>query len=341
MARFQARLDELGATLLEDRWLGRDTPHRVRCAAGHECSPRPGGVIGGRGVCLTCGGKDPRQSEAAFRARLTELGATLVESTWLGVERPHRVLCANGHECSPRPHSVQGGQGICRSCAQRDPGQAEAKFRSRLDDLGATLLEPTWLGANEPHRVLCSAGHPCTPRPSNAQGHGICDVCARRCTRAAEAAFRARLKDLGAVLVEPTWLGNDRPHQVLCAAGHTCTPRPAHVQQGHGVCRFCANKEWDTFYLVADEEAGLVKFGITNGTGRARLARHRLDGFSTVVRLLTNLPPYIPIRLEADVLAALRLAREQPARGREYFPEHVTALVLDIVDHYPEIPRPR
>lgn len=341
MARFQGRLDELGATLLENEWLGYGVPHRVRCAAGHECSPRPSGVINGQGVCLTCAGKDPRMSEAAFRSRLAELGATLIEPTWLGVERPHRVICANGHDCSPRPHSVQQGQGICRTCAQRSPDASEAKFRARLEELGATLLEPRWLGANEPHRVLCSAGHECTPRPSNAQEHGICEACARRCTRSAEAAFRARIEELGAVLLEPRWLGNDRSHRVLCAAGHTCYPRPAHVQQGHGVCRFCANKEWDTFYVVADNAAGLIKFGITNGTGRARLARHRRDGFTTVLRLLQGLSADTSVRLESDVLATLRLAREEPARGREYFPVHVVALVLDVVDHYPNIPRPR
>src|SRR5437867_2051498 len=83
-AKFRARLAELGATLLEPRWLGANTPHRVRCAAGHECSPRPGSVRCGRGGCRVCAGNDPATAEVAFRARLAELGATLLEPRWLG-----------------------------------------------------------------------------------------------------------------------------------------------------------------------------------------------------------------------------------------------------------------
>ena len=74
-ARFRARLGELGAELLEPQWLGGHTPHRVRCAAGHLCSPRPSGVIRGRGICCICAGNDAAAAEARFRARLGELGA--------------------------------------------------------------------------------------------------------------------------------------------------------------------------------------------------------------------------------------------------------------------------
>lgn len=339
--RFLARLNELGATLLEDRWLGCTTPHRVLCAAGHECTPRPSSVNGGQGVCRTCVGKDPQVALAAFQDRLAKLGATLVEPTWLGTDRPHRVICANGHECNPRPNSILRGQGVCLVCVGRSSVVAERNFRARLAELGATLLEPKWLGGNTPHRVLCANGHECTPRPSNAaQGHGICEACANRCTRTAEATFRARLEELGAVLLEPKYLGGNRPHRIQCAEGHACSPRPNHVIYGHGVCRFCANKEWDTFYVVGNETASLIKCGITNGAGRQRLTRHRRDGYSTVVRFLRDLPAGVAFAMETDVLAALRLAGEKPARGREYFPDHVTALVLDVVDHYP-MPSPR
>jgi hypothetical protein len=37
------------------------------------------------------------------------------------------------------------------------------------------------------------------------------------------------------------------------------------------------------------------------------------------------------------VLAALRDAREEPLRGREYFSVHVLPLVLDLVDNHPAV----
>jgi len=240
-AAFRARLAELGAELLEPAWLGVDTPQRVRCAAGHECAPRPASVRRGGGICRTCAGNDPRVAEAAFRARLAELGAELLEP-YRGSLSPHRVRCAAGHECTPRPAEVQRGRGICRTCAGNDPAVAEAAFRARLAELGAELLEP-YRGNHSPVRVRCAAGHECFPQPAHVQqGEGICRACAGNDPAVAEAAFRARLAELGAELLEP-YRGNHSPVRVRCAAGHECTPQPANVQQGRGICRTCAGKD--------------------------------------------------------------------------------------------------
>ncbi len=113
------------------------------------------------------------------------------------------------------------------------------------------------------------------------------------------------------------------------------------MQEGGGVCATCAGKTWDAFYVVAHDEALLLKFGITNGSGKRRLNEHRRAGFATVHRFLPGLPGSVALDLERDVRATLRLAAEEPVRGREYYSAAVTALVLDIVDHYPAVPRPR
>lgn len=110
-------------------------------------------------------GRDPDRprallAEAVFRARLEELGATLLEPGWRGAMYPHRLLCAAGHECSQRPNRVQRGLGICRVCARQDPATAEAEFRARLAELGAELLEP-YRNSSTPHRVRCRAGQAC------------------------------------------------------------------------------------------------------------------------------------------------------------------------------------
>ncbi|MFZ4266571.1 hypothetical protein, partial [Streptomyces arboris] len=193
-----------------------------------------------------------------------------------------------------------------------------------------------WLGSNVSHRVRCANGHACTPRPIHVrQGGGVCRVCVGTDTQAAETAFRARLAELGAVLLESKWLGSNSLHRVQCARGHVCTPRPHDVQSGHGICRTCAGKAWDAFYVVRDGGADVVKFGITSGDSRPRLAHHARQGFTEVLRLRERIVDDGARELELAVLAALRDAGEAPVRGLEYFPGRALPLVLDLVDSHP------
>ena len=124
LAKFKACLDAMGAELLEPEWLGSRAPHRVRCANGHACTPMPNNVISGYGPCRVCKGTDPATSFAKFRARLDELGATLVQDEWLGRHVPHAVVCSEGHACSPQPGNVMNGGGVCGHCANTLKSQA-------------------------------------------------------------------------------------------------------------------------------------------------------------------------------------------------------------------------
>jgi hypothetical protein len=271
------------------------------------------------------------QAEAAFLAQLNELGATLLESTWLGVDSPHRVLCAAGHECAPRPYGLKQGKGICLVCVRRDPKTSEAAFRARLNELGATLLESEWLGVMKPHRVRCAEGHENKPRPiSVLHGNGACRTCAGKDPKAAEAAIRTRLEELGATLLEAKWLGTMRSHKVRCAAGHECNPRPNNVQQGTGICPLCKGRAYSVFYVVADNENAAVKFGITSSDGRRRIAAHRSDGYDRVELFINGMSGGDALALERACIAALRDAGEQPVRGREYFHVRALAVILDV-----------
>ncbi|MFF1964318.1 hypothetical protein ACFVW5_12000 [Streptomyces sp. NPDC058232] len=119
-----------------------------------------------------------QELEAAFRVRLGELGATLLESRWLGVSKRHRVRCVNGHDCHPQPVYVLEGIGICRACAGLDSALAFADFQAALDAIGARLIEPTWRGSGEAHPAICVNGHACAPRPCHVKGgRGICRNC--------------------------------------------------------------------------------------------------------------------------------------------------------------------
>ncbi len=138
------------------------------------------------------------QAESAFRIRLTEAGAQLLEPSWLGNAAPHRVRCPVGHLCTPRPSNIQQGQGMCRTCARKDPASAAAAFVERLTAAGAVLLETVWLGVHTPHRIRCAAGHTSCRRPSALRRSGrVCSLCPRR--RSASGAGSQVYRDRGDV----------------------------------------------------------------------------------------------------------------------------------------------
>jgi hypothetical protein len=261
---------------------------------------------------------------------LAELGATLIEPEWLGNNRPHRIICPAGHECSTRPAGSQQGRGICRVCAGNDFAAAEATFRSRLAEYGAELLEP-YRGNKTKVHFRCAAGHDCYAQPCYVlTGGGPCRACAGKDPVTAEAAFLARLAELGAVPLYEKYCGNARGHHVKCACGHDCWPRPGDVQQGDGICAKCARMFYSVFYVLEHKSKPLVKFGISDREGRQRLSSHRTDGFTTVHMLVTGLADDVPQAAEKAVLSALAIAGEKPVRGREYFDASCLALILDV-----------
>jgi hypothetical protein len=116
--------------------------------------------------------------------------------------------------------------------------------------------------------------------------------------------------------------------------------RPNGVQQGHGICRRCAGRVWDAFYVVSSDAN--FKIGVTSGDADIRLKAHRRDGYEDMVRLLTQMPPGQAAVLERICLAALADVKIEPVHGREYFAIESGALatVLDIVDGWVYRPRP-
>ena len=86
--------------------------------------------------------------------------------------------------------------------------------------------------------------------------------------------------------------------------------------------------------MVEHEDQHRVKFGVTSGDARPRLADHRVDGYRAVVRLLTGLPDGAAPDTERAVKAALAMAGEKPVRGTEYFDASCLALILDVADSW-------
>ena len=117
---FRRILAERGAILLESKWRGTHESYRIQCPEGHDAYATPHSVARGGGICRTCSGQDSAIAEQNFRNRLTELGATLVDS-YHGSLGNHAVICKNGHECHIAPHNITShNQGICYKCNGTD-----------------------------------------------------------------------------------------------------------------------------------------------------------------------------------------------------------------------------
>jgi len=333
-ASFRSTVEAKGGTVLESEWKGAGKRHLVRCAEGHVNPILPNLVQQGGGICKTCAGLDPRAAEAAFRARLAERGATLLESRYLGQHEHHKIQCSAGHLITQTPASVGAGHG-CHICAGNYRGKGADEFYARLRELGAMLLETEWLGAGQPYRVICAKGHPCTARPNMLKrGAGICQICAGQDKATAEAEFRGRLAALGMTLLEPEYLGANKPHRAICAAGHECSPYPTALQQGRGGCQGCAHQVWDIFYVVTNQDAQRVKFGITSLDPRTRLTRHRSNGYRQVELLLEGLPGSMANDMERAVNADLRAAGIRPVKGREYYDISNLPAILHVAVNY-------
>jgi hypothetical protein len=122
-------------------------------------------------------------AEAAWLVQLASEGATDGGEPWAGVNQRRLYWCAKGHECRTAPKNPRHRLGMCRTCRGVDVKRARSaaawsEFRDVVTIAAGTVLEPVWLGTNEPHRVLCPADHELLARPSTfRQFSALCPVC--------------------------------------------------------------------------------------------------------------------------------------------------------------------
>lgn len=174
--KFNARLQELGATLVGEYTNGR-TPVAVRCRNGHDSKPIPSNVLRGRGVCAICAGKHPAASFDKF-VRIIESRGGRVLGEYVDTRTKVLVECSEGHRAPTTPNSVNQGHGNCITCVGQAPGQAAAGFVKRVDQLGGTVLG-TYVNAFTKVHARCAQGHDCYLAPANLiSGQGMCKTCA-------------------------------------------------------------------------------------------------------------------------------------------------------------------
>jgi len=205
---------------------------------------------------------------------------------------------------------------------------------------GYKLVDFEWDGARKRYPATCPEGHDCGLTPFQTKARGSrCEVCSyrgrgllRKASAEARDRFLAWAADNGYTLTDFEWKGVDTAYPAACPNGHACQPRANDVlNQGKGGCASCTGKVWDVFYVVVNPESDVVKFGITSGDPRPRLADHRRNGFTRTVRVLTGMPEGEAADLEREVMTLLRIAGVQPVQGREYFPGPALNMIMYVV----------
>jgi hypothetical protein len=227
--RFLAALADAGAKPApKARWAGVDQPYLIVCAQGHHSSPRPHHVLGGSSLCTTCAGRSSAQVHERFLSRVTELsGRPAGSAHWNGVNQPYRLVCAQGHRCSPHPHKVLSGGGLCRTCASRDSDAAHAQFLARVAQHGAKPAPgANWRGTHKPYALVYAQGHTCAPHPSSVRdGADLWQTCAGRDPETLHAAFLERRNQRGGRPAPyAIWQGSAQPYPIICTP--VTMPRP-------------------------------------------------------------------------------------------------------------------
>ena len=220
-SEFCERVVELGSEVMEDRYLGYQVQHRIRCKIGHESTRAPDAILLGKtGACKECTWRSRPDAIAAwtrFRSLVEERGCTVLEPSWRGRRTGHLIRCAAGHEGLVSLKDLAGAQArrICLTCPNRSGGNHAggrgqrsesiyAALRARVEEEGCVLIEPNYLGVGVPHRVLCKCGRLVRPRPDNLlSGCGPCRHCSGNAWDTFYAVTSARSVKLGVTSRDP------------------------------------------------------------------------------------------------------------------------------------------
>jgi hypothetical protein len=208
------------------------------------------------------------ESADRFYKAAAEVGVE-VKGKYQGLKIPVSCICPKGHACSPRPASIQHGQGWCAACAGVDSKLAASTFYALAASVGIIVVG-SYINNSTPIECICLNGHTCYPRPNDVKrGVGWCGSCAKRSKKTAADNFYAFAKRDNVIVLED-YKGVHVPVACICASGHNCFPTPGSIRSGRGWCRACVKKDPITaetaFYVTAERDKIKVKGIYSNAT---------------------------------------------------------------------------
>jgi hypothetical protein len=230
---FTKKIEILGGKIVGE-YINTNIKVECLCKNGHKCLPVPSGVLKGQGMCKKCAGNCPIEAENKFIKNIEKLGGTIV-GKYVNTNSPVECLCASGHKCSPRPDSIRRGQGMCLKCAGLCPEECENKFIKNIEKLGGIVIGK-YVNSISPIECLCANGHKCSPTPHSIQNkNGMCSKC---CPEEIKKNFIKNIAKLEGTIVGE-YVNSMTKVKCLCKNGHECSPMPARIQQGRGICKKC------------------------------------------------------------------------------------------------------
>jgi hypothetical protein len=235
---FYKKVNDLGGTVIGE-YKGSKIKVDCICKNGHSCKPIPNGIQQGEGMCRICAGNDSETAKQNFYKNIENLGGTVI-GEYKNTDTPVECICKEGHPCNPRPHGIQQGHGMCIICAGKDSETAKQNFYKNIENLGGKVIGD-YINSSTPVECICKEGHTCNPIPNGIQqGQGMCRICAGNDSETAKQNFFENIENLGGT-VTGEYKDAHTPVECICSEGHSCNPRPGHIQQGHGMCGCCSN----------------------------------------------------------------------------------------------------
>lgn len=85
------------------------------CPNGHKCSPLPGSLFRGRGMCKICSGDDVETAKQKFYENIKKMGGKVL-GEYITNATKVKCQCPKGHICYPNPNNIAMGHYMCKEC---------------------------------------------------------------------------------------------------------------------------------------------------------------------------------------------------------------------------------
>lgn len=229
LQRLHGAARQAGLTCLSNTWTSWQSRCAFQCQAGHQFVRTANHVIYHGIHCPDCAG-ELRLAEVRQAAQAK--GGQCLETTWLGLGKPHQFQCAHGHTWTARPSKILHDGSWCPHCVRQRHGQKLWRadglptLHRIAQDKGGRLLDTLYAGMGAHYRFVCANGHEWQAQGGEIARGSWCKQCANQQKKLA---YRlqdglARLQDAarakGGECLAQEYVAAKSRYRFRCAKGH-------------------------------------------------------------------------------------------------------------------------